>query len=139
MILALLQWVTPLRQASDIDAAFEGMRRDDAQACCCAGGVVACAARAQVVVLALRHRLPRMHFSSGDMRAGGLLSCGTDQIAQYRRAGWYVARVLAGTRPAELPLEQPARFQSAINLRSARALGLKRPQSLLLRADEVAE
>ncbi len=128
-----------VRQASDIELAFEAMRRDGAQAYYCIGGAMIYAERAQVASLALRHRLPGMHFSADYVRAGGLLSYGTDQIAQYRRAGWYVARILAGARPAELPVEQPARFEVAINLRTAKALGLKLPQSLLLRADVVIE
>jgi putative ABC transport system substrate-binding protein len=97
------------------------------------------AERAQVAAMALRHRVPGMHFSADYVRSGGLISYGTDQIAQYRRAGWYVSRIVAGARPAELPVEQPARFEIAINLRTARTLGLNLPQSLLLRADEVVE
>jgi putative tryptophan/tyrosine transport system substrate-binding protein len=131
--------VPEVRQASDIELAFEAMRRDDARGYYCIGGTIVYTARAQVAALALRHRLPGMHFSADYVRAGGLLSHGIDQIAQYRRAGWYVARILAGARPAELPVEQPARFEIAINLRTARSLGLKLPQSLLLRADEVIE
>ena len=105
----------------------------------CIGGTTVYTERAQVAALALHHRLPGMHFSADYVRAGGLLSHGTDLLAQYRRAGWYVARILAGTRPAELPVEQPARFEIAINLRTAHALGLKLPQSLLLQADVVIE
>jgi putative ABC transport system substrate-binding protein len=131
--------VPEVRQVSDIEPAFEAMRRDGAQAYYCIGGAMIYAERAQVASLALRHRLPGMHFSADYVRAGGLLSYGTDQIAQYRRAGWYVARILAGARPAELPVEQPARFEIAINLRTAQALGLKTPQSLLLQADVVIE
>jgi len=131
--------VPQVRQASDIELAFEAMRRDGAQAYYSVGGVVIYAERAQVAALALRHRLPGMHFSADYVRAGGLLSYGTDMLAQYRRAGWYVARILAGARPAELPVEQPARFEVAINLRTARTLGLNLPQSLLLQATEVVE
>jgi putative ABC transport system substrate-binding protein len=131
--------VPEVRQASDIERAFEAMRRDGAQAYYCIGGGVIYAERAQVASLALRHRLPGMHFSADYVRAGGLLSHGTDLLVQYRRAGWYAARILAGARPAELPVEQPARFEVAINLRTAHALGLKLPQSLRLRADLVIE
>jgi putative tryptophan/tyrosine transport system substrate-binding protein len=131
--------VPEVRQASDIELAFEAMRRDGAQAYYCIGGTTVYTARAQVAALALHHRLPGTHFSADYVRAGGLLSYGTDLLAQYRRAGWYVARILAGARPAELPVEQPARFEVAINLRTARSLGLKLPQSLLLQADVVIE
>jgi putative ABC transport system substrate-binding protein len=128
-----------VRQPSDIDAAFEAMRRDGAQAYFAIGGVMIYAAREQVAALALRHRLPGVHFSADYVRAGGLMSYGTDLPAQYRRAAWYVARILAGAKPAELPVEQPARFETAINLRTARALELKLPQRLLLQATEVIE
>jgi putative ABC transport system substrate-binding protein len=115
--------VPEVRQASDIVVAFEAMRRHDAQAYHCIGGHIVYAERAQVAALALRHRLPGTHFSADYVRAGGLLSYGTDLRAQYRRAGWYVARILAGARPAELPVQQPERFEVAINLRTARTLG----------------
>lgn len=131
--------VPEVRQASDIEVAFEAMRRHDAQAYHCIGGHIVYAERAQVAALALRHRLPGTHFSADYVRAGGLLSYGTDLRAQYRRAGWYVERILAGARPAELPVQQPERFEVAINLRTARALELKLPQSLLLQATEVIE
>ena len=131
--------VPEVRQASDIEVAFEAMRRHDAQAYHCIGGHIVYAERAQVAALALRHRLPGTHFSADYVRAGGLLSYGTDLRAQYRRAGWYVARILAGARPAELPVQQPERFEIAINLRTARTLGLNLPQSLLLQATEVIE
>jgi putative ABC transport system substrate-binding protein len=131
--------VPEVRQASDIEVAFEAMRRHDAQAYHCIGGHIVYAERAQVAALALRHRLPGTHFSADYVRAGGLLSYGTDLRAQYRRAGWYVARILAGARPAELPVQQPERFEIAINLRTARTLGLNLPQPLLLQATEVIE
>jgi putative ABC transport system substrate-binding protein len=131
--------VPEVRQASDIEVAFEAMRRHDAQAYHCIGGHIIYAERAQVAALALRHRLPGTHFSADYVRAGGLLSYGTDLRAQYRRAGWYVERILAGARPAELPVQQPERFEVAINLRTARTLGLNLPQSLLLQATEVVE
>lgn len=134
-----LLWVPEVRQASDLDATFDAMRRDGAQAYLCIGGSIIYAARAQVAALALQHRLPGIHFSADYVRAGGLLSYGTDLAAQWRRAGWYVARIVAGARPAELPVEQPARFETAINLRTARTLGSTLPQSLLLRADVVVE
>ena len=128
-----------VRQPGDIDAAFEAMRHDGAQAYFGIGGGIPYAAREQVAALALRHRLPGMHFSADYVRAGALMSYGTDLPAQYRRAAWYVARILGGAKPADLPVEQPARFETAINLRTARTLELKLPQRLLLQATEVIE
>lgn len=134
-----LQQSPPVREQADIDRAFEAMRRDAAQAYLCIGGSVIHTAREQVAAAALRQRLPGVHFSADYVRAGGLLSYGTDLVAQFRRAAWYVARILAGANPAEMPVEQPARFELALNLRTARALGLAPPQSLLLQATEVVE
>jgi putative ABC transport system substrate-binding protein len=128
-----------VRQPSDIETAFEAMRRDGAQAYFGIGGTIIYVAREQVAALALRHRLPGMHFSADYVRAGALISYGTDQQAQYRRAAWYVARILGGAKPAELPVEQPTRFETAINLRTASLLELKLPQRLLLQATEVIE
>jgi putative ABC transport system substrate-binding protein len=78
-----------------------------------------------------------MHFSFDYVRAGGLMSYGTDLGAQFRRSAWYVARILNGAKPAELAVEQPARMALAINAKTAKALALTIPQSMLSRADEV--
>ena len=80
-----------------------------------------------------------MFFSADHVRAGGLVSYGTDLRAQYRRSAWYVARIFQGAKPAELPVQQPVRFETAINLKTARALGIVVSQSFLLGADEVVE
>ena len=95
--------------------------------------------RALLVEAEMRYRLPAMHYSADYVRAGGLMSYGPNLQAQYRRAAWYVARILKGAKPAELAVEQPARFEMAINLKTTRALGLTMPRNLLLRADEVIE
>jgi putative ABC transport system substrate-binding protein len=134
-----LRYAPEVRQPVDIEPAFEAMKGAGAQALYVAGGGILYQHRQAVADLALRHRLPGMFFSSDYVRAGGLMSYGTDLRAQYRRSAWYVARILKGTIPADLPVEQPARFETAINLRTARALQLSVPRSLLLRADEVIE
>lgn len=131
--------VSEMRQPPDIDTAFDAMRREGAMAYFAVGGATIYTQREQVAALALRHRLPGMHFSADYVRAGALLSYGTDLPAQYRRAAWFVARILAGARPAEMPVEQPARFETVINLRTARALELKLPQGLLLQMTEMIE
>lgn len=132
-------WVPQVRQAPDIERVFEAMRREAAQAYLCIGGSVIHTARAQVAALALRRRLPGVHFSADCAHAGGLLSYGADLRSQFRRAAWYVARILAGANPAEMPVEQPARFEMAINLRTARAIGVSLPPGLLALADQVIE
>jgi len=134
-----LLYVPEVHQPQDIEPAFEAMKLAGAQAVHVIGGTVIYLQRQAVVDLELRHRLPGVHFSSDYVRAGGLMSYGTDLGAQFRRSAWYVARILNGAKPAELAVEQPARLTLAINSRTAKALALTIPQSMLLRADEVIE
>jgi putative ABC transport system substrate-binding protein len=128
-----------VQQPQDIEPAFEAMTRAGAQAVHVIGGTVIYLQRQAVVELELRHRLPGIHFSADYVRAGGLMSYGIDIGAQFRRSAWYVARILNGAKPAELAVEQPARMALAINSKTAKALALTIPQSMLLRADEVIE
>ena len=95
--------------------------------------------RAEVTLLAARYRLPAVYPFHQFAEVGGLLSYGNDQVDNYRRATVYVDRILRGTQPAELPVQAPVKFQLAVNLKSAKALGLTIPPSLLLRADQVIE
>ena len=94
---------------------------------------------ARIVDFAAKNRLPAIYFSPDAPRAGGPVSCGVHLPAVYRRAAYYVDRILKGAKPADLPVEQPTRIELAINLNTAKALGIKVPQSLLLRADEVIQ
>ena len=80
-----------------------------------------------------------MHEGSESVKAGGLISYGTKDAENYKRAAYYVDRILKGAKPAELPVQQPIKFELAINLKTAKALDLTIPQSLLLSADEVIE
>ena len=95
--------------------------------------------RRRIVTLALAHRLPAVAQTHEYAEAGALLSYGVDPSALYRRAAYYVDRILKGAKPGDLPIEQPTRFETVVNLKTAKALGLKIPQSLLLRADRVIE
>lgn len=95
--------------------------------------------RQQLADLALKHRLPAIHVLRDFAQAGLLMSYGPDLLDLYRRAASYVGKILGGAKPAELPIEQPAKFDLVINLRTAKALGLTVPRSVLLRADEIIQ
>ena len=95
--------------------------------------------RVQINTLALMARLPTMHNNRQFVEAAGLMSYGPNLPDLFRRAAEYVDKILRGAKPADLPVEQPTKFDLAINLTTAKALGLKIPESFLLRADEVIE
>jgi putative ABC transport system substrate-binding protein len=89
--------------------------------------------------LIARYKLPAIYYDRSSVREGGLMSYGPDFADQFRRAAGYVDRILKGEKPGELPVQAPTKYELAINLKTAKALGLTVPQSLLARADEVIE
>jgi putative ABC transport system substrate-binding protein len=95
--------------------------------------------RAPIVALVARHKLPAIYFNGTFVSAGGLASFGVDFVDQYRRAAAYVDRILKGEKPGDLPIQMPVKYQTVINLKTAKELGLTLPASLIARADEVIE
>ena len=129
-----------VRSAGEIEGAFRTAREWRASALIVlAGGLLDQEAR-RVVEQASTHRLPTMYtFRYFYMEQGGLISYGVDILDTYRRAAYYVDKILKGAKPADLPVEQPTKFELVINLKTAKALGLEIPPTLLARADEVIE
>jgi putative tryptophan/tyrosine transport system substrate-binding protein len=123
----------------EIDAAFSTVARSDARAMFVGAGAFFLSKRSKIAGLAALHAIPASYSLSGFVTAGGLVSYGASQTEAYRRAGIYVARILNGERPGDLPIELPTKFELTINLRTAKALGLAVPPTLLARADEVIE
>ena len=103
------------------------------------GGPLAQLHRELIITLAARHRLPAVYFDRSFVETGGLISYGPDQLDQFRRAAAYVDRILKGEKPADLPVQAPTKYELVVNLKTAKALGLDVPPSLLARADEVIE
>jgi putative ABC transport system substrate-binding protein len=95
--------------------------------------------RAPIILAAARNNLPAVYYFSVFARDGGLLSYGVDQVDTFRGAATYVDRILRGEKPGDLPVQFPTKFEMVLNLKTARALGLAIPLSILVRADEVIE
>jgi putative ABC transport system substrate-binding protein len=125
--------------ANEIDRAFTAMHQERVEALIVVGDPMFGTHQRQVVELAAQARLPAMYNLRGFVDAGGLMSYGTHFEDLYRRAATYVDKILKGTKPADLPVEQPTKFALIINLKTAQALGIKMPPSLLLLADEVLQ
>jgi putative tryptophan/tyrosine transport system substrate-binding protein len=128
-----------VREASEFDAAFATMARDGT------GGLVVWTSpltlryRARIVHLAATRRVPAMYGFGEFARAGGLMAYGPSVREMFRRAATYVDRILKGAKPADLPVEQPTTFELVINLKTAKAIGLTIPPSVLARADQVIQ
>jgi putative ABC transport system substrate-binding protein len=124
---------------TEYGAAFAAAIRDGANAVFVANSPVNFGNRSAIVDLGLKSRLPCAYQAREFVIAGGLMSYGINVSDQFRRVALLVAKVLKGAKPADLPVEQPTKFELVVNVRAAKALGLAVPQSLLLRADEVIE
>ena len=123
----------------EINAAFSTVAKSGAGALLVGGGQFFNARRNHLIGLAALHAIPASYVFSGSAAAGGLVSYGASQTDAYRRAGVYAARILKGEKPGDLPVELPTKYELVINLKTAKALGLTVPPSLLARADSVIE
>ena len=128
-----------VRGPADLEAAFDRAAREKADALYVLGDPLTFVHRAQIADLAVQRRLPNINFSRTSVEAGGLVSYGPRLRDVYRRASDYVARIFKGAKPAELPVDQPPAFELVVNAKTAKALGVTLPASLLKRADDVIQ
>jgi putative ABC transport system substrate-binding protein len=128
-----------LRDAGEIEHAVTAFARSSNGGLIVTTGGLAQLHRDLIITLAARHKLPAVYYERFFVAGGGLLSYGADYIDQYRQAAAYVDRILKGEKPGDLPVQAPTKYETVINLKTAKALGLAVPPSLLARADEVIE
>jgi putative ABC transport system substrate-binding protein len=128
-----------IRGADDLGRAFAAMARDRVDALLVPGDILLFTERRRVAALALEHRLPGIYSLREFTEAGGFMSYSARLTEQFRRAAVYVDKILRGANPATLPVESPSQYELVINLKTAKALGLTIPQSLLIRADQLIE
>src|SRR5256712_4884023 len=127
------------RGPNEFDGAFAAMAKERVGALLVLSDAIFGSHRTRLADLAARSRLPAAFGVRDDVEAGGLMSYGPSILDSYRQAATYVDRILRGAKPAELPVERPTKFELVINMKTAKALGLTIPQSVLLRADEVIQ
>jgi putative ABC transport system substrate-binding protein len=128
-----------VRDAGEIERDVTAFARSSNGGLILTGSPAATLHRDLIVTLAARHKLPAVYYERNFVAAGGLISYGPDYVDQYRRAAGYVDRILKGEKPADLPVQAPTKYELAINLNTAKALGLTIPETVLGRADEVIE
>jgi putative ABC transport system substrate-binding protein len=128
-----------MRNAGEIERAITVFAASSNGGLIITGGAAATLHRELIIALAARHRLPAVYYARYYVTGGGLISYGPDFLDQCQRAASYVDRILKGEKPADLPVQAPTKYELAINLKTAKALGIEVPPTLLARADEVIE
>jgi putative tryptophan/tyrosine transport system substrate-binding protein len=128
-----------VRDAAEIERAVAAFARASNGGLIVTGSALTAVHRALIVTLAARYRLPAVYPGRYWVVGGGLISYGPDRVDQYRLAAGYVDRILKGEKPADLPVQAPTKYELAVNLKTAKALGLDVPTTVLARADEVIE
>ena len=128
-----------MRDAEEIERGVTAFARSGNGGLIVTGSPLAAVHRELIVRLAVRHKLPAVYFRRLFVNDGGLISYGPDFLDQHRQAAGYVDRILKGEKPADLPVQAPTKYETVINLKTAKALGLDMPSTLLARADEVIE
>jgi putative ABC transport system substrate-binding protein len=129
----------PIYRAEDIAPAFEALKAQAADALYVVNNALVNSNRTRIITLALSARLPTIFNTRDLVQAGGLMSYGPNYLAQFRHTAEYVDKILRGTKPGDLPVEQPTKFDLVINLTTAKSLGLEVPHAFLASADEVIE
>ena len=128
-----------MRDVADFERTIAAFARSPNGGLIVTGSGLSILHRDLIITLAARHKLPAIYYERFFVSAGGLISYGSDRIELYRLAAGYVDRILRGEKPANLPVQAPTKFELAINLKTAKALGLTVPPSLLASANEVIE
>jgi putative ABC transport system substrate-binding protein len=133
--------VSPInvRDAGEIERSIEAFSRTANGGLIVTGSALAVVHRELIVSLAARHKLPAVYYQRAHVEAGGLISYGPDLVDQYRQAAGYIDRILKGEKPADLPVQAPVKYETVINLKTAKALGITLPPTVLARADAVIE
>jgi putative ABC transport system substrate-binding protein len=131
--------IAPVHDAPGVEYVISATARDANSALLVLPDSFMFGQRERIIAAAAQHRMPAIYPIRFFAQGGGLVAYGIDRVDLFRRAASYVDRILKGAKPAELPVQQPVKFELAINLKTAKALGLTVPQSLLLSADEVIE
>jgi putative tryptophan/tyrosine transport system substrate-binding protein len=129
----------PVRSDSEIQAVMNALGRGLLVGVIATADSFMMARRAAIILQAARNNMPVVYSAAVSVREGGLISYGPDQVDNFHRSASYLDRILRGGKPGDLPVQQPVKFQMALNVKTARALGLTVPASILTRADEVIE